>query len=299
MNAGPAVSVVIPTYNRRALLVEAVGTVRSQTQDDFELVIVDDGSTDGTAEALQSLIAGDPRARVIRQSNHGTAMARNRGVAEARAPWVAFLDSDDLWESEYLASQLCALADDPEADLVVGDVAYVNQGRKADSLFADPDFRAPISLDAMCLGGWALPSAIVVRTEIARAIGFTNTYRIIEDTEFLLRCHVDGHRCILNPARLVQWRRPEGEGAPAKTSEAFEIEVEMLELMEAYRHLAPDPEAVARRLYAAHRSVAKSLSRSGQFREARPHLRACMRARPARLGPRLLYLRGLFSIHRS
>jgi len=294
----PAVSVLIPTYNRRVLVAEAVASVLAQTEENFELIVVDDGSTDGTAEALEAQLAGDPRATVIRKANGGTASARNRGLEAARAPCVAFLDSDDLWGPRYLSSQLAALEAHPEADLVVGDVTYVNQGRQAESLFADPDFKAPISLDAMCDGAWALPSAMVVRTKVAQEIKFTDRFRIIEDTEFLFRLHIAGHRCILNPDRLVVWRRPAGEGEAAKTDSAFLVECEMLALIEANRHAAADPEAVSERLYTSHRVVAKKLVRMGRLREARDHLRAWMRARPFRIRPRVLYLRSLLARER-
>jgi len=298
MNA-PAVSVVIPTYNRRVLVAEAVACVLAQTHEDLELIVVDDGSTDGTAEALKAQLDGEARASVLRKANGGTASARNRGIKAARAAWIAFLDSDDLWEPGYLASQLAALEAQPDADLVVADATYVNQGREAESMFADPDFKAPISLEAMCIGAWALPSAMVVRTEVARAIKFTSRYHIIEDTEFLFRLHAQGHRCILNEDRLVAWRRPDGEGEAAKTEAEFTVQCEMLALLEAHRNVAPDPAAFSRNLYTAHRTVAKALVRQGRLREARAHLRAWSRARPFRLRPRVLYLRSLFAKRRS
>ena len=294
----PAISVVIPTYNRRKLVAEAVAAVLAQTREDFELIVVDDGSTDDTAAVLERQLKGEARARVLRQENGGTASARNRGIEAARAPWMAFLDSDDLWEPGYLASQLASLADHPGADLVVADATYVNQGRKAETLFGDPHFRAPTSLAAMCAGAWALPSAMVVRTEMARAVRFTNRYRIVEDTEFLLRCHAHGYRCILNPDRLVIWRRPDGEGAAAKSEAQLALRSEMLALLEANRNLAPDPAAVGRDLYNRHRAIAKERIRQGLLGEARPHLRAWCRERPFRLRLRLYYLGSLFARER-
>ena len=293
--AEPAVSVIVPTYNRRALVTQAVDCVLSQSRSDFELIVVDDGSTDGTYDALKRRLGGEPRARVVHKENGGTASARNLGVAQARAAWTAFLDSDDLWEPRYLESQLAALEAQPWADMVVGDVTYVNQGRKADSLFADPDFQPPTSREAMFRGGWALPSAMVVDTEVVRALGFTDRYRIVEDTEFLFRFHARGHHCILNPDRLVLWRRPEGRGAAAKTESSLALESEMLTLLYANLHLAANPRAAARHLYHWHKSAAKRLVGEGRYAEARMHLRVWCRERPLRLRPRLYYLRSLMS----
>ena len=104
----PAVSVVIPTYNRGPLLLEAVESVRAQTFDDWELIVADDGSTDGSLEAVEAL--GDPRVRVLRLPHGGNVSAvRNAGVAASRAEWVAFLDSDDAWLPGRLELQLAAL----------------------------------------------------------------------------------------------------------------------------------------------------------------------------------------------
>ena len=104
----PAVSVVLPTFNRRALLLEAAESVRAQTFTDWELVVADDGSTDGSAEAVEAL--GDPRIRVLRLPRVGrAAVARNAGVRAARGEWIAFLDSDDAWEPRKLAVQVDAM----------------------------------------------------------------------------------------------------------------------------------------------------------------------------------------------
>ena len=105
----PPVSVVIPAYNRAATIGAAIESVLRQTWEDFELVVVDDGSTDGTLEAARRI--ADPRLRVIAAPhNMGAAGARNLGVAEARGTWIAFQDSDDEWLPEKLAKQMARLA---------------------------------------------------------------------------------------------------------------------------------------------------------------------------------------------
>lgn len=96
----PRVSIVMPTYNRHDTILRAIGSVRAQSFDDWELLVVDDGSTDGTSDCVEGL---DPRLRVLRQENQGVAGARNTGLAAARGELVAFLDSDDAWPSHHLA----------------------------------------------------------------------------------------------------------------------------------------------------------------------------------------------------
>jgi len=91
----PFFSVIIPTYNRREFLKKAVDSVLSQTFKNFELIIVDDGSTDDTQSLLDWY--QESRIKYIYQKNHGVAHARNRGLEKTRGEWVAFLDSDDWW----------------------------------------------------------------------------------------------------------------------------------------------------------------------------------------------------------
>ncbi len=118
---GPLVSVIIPAYNAAQFLREAVASVRAQGYSPIEIVIVDDGSTDNTAETIRSLGEG---IRYVRQANAGPAAARNRGLAEARGEWVAFLDGDDLWPADKLRVQAARLEADPSLDVVLGRVQY-------------------------------------------------------------------------------------------------------------------------------------------------------------------------------
>ena len=118
------VSVVIPVYNRLDRLVAAVDSVRRQERWPQEILVVDDGSTEGSAEEVLGRAAtapGGPRLRVVRQENGGPSRARNRGIALAEQLWIAFLDADDLWEPDKLAAQWAAVLRHPDAVLVSTD----------------------------------------------------------------------------------------------------------------------------------------------------------------------------------
>jgi glycosyltransferase involved in cell wall biosynthesis len=110
MTRPPAVSVVTPVWNAAATLAATVASVQAQSFPDWEMLLVDDGSTDGSRALADRLAAADPRLRVLGQgANTGAAAARNRGIREARGRFIAFLDADDLWRPEKLALQLGAL----------------------------------------------------------------------------------------------------------------------------------------------------------------------------------------------
>ena len=120
----PRVSVVIPTYNRARFIGEAIDSVLAQTFTDYEIIVVDDGSTDKTLEALHPY---RDRIRYVVKNNQGPAGARNRGVQESRGALVAFLDSDDLWLPEKLALQTARLDRRPELAMVFTEVMWVER----------------------------------------------------------------------------------------------------------------------------------------------------------------------------
>lgn len=118
-DSGPAVSVVMPAHNARRFIGAAIESVVAQTIDDWELIVVDDASTDGTADIVQAFAWGDSRIRYIRnQCNVGVASTRNRALEMARGRYVAFLDSDDLWMPGKLQAQVTFL------DTTEGTVSY-------------------------------------------------------------------------------------------------------------------------------------------------------------------------------
>ncbi len=112
------VSVIIPAFNAKRYLSQAIESVHRQDHEPLEIIVVDDGSTDGTLDLAERL----PGVRCVHQANAGAAAARNAGLAEARGDFLAFLDADDLWADGKLATQLAVLREDPTVNLVAGRV---------------------------------------------------------------------------------------------------------------------------------------------------------------------------------
>ena len=110
----PAVSVIVPVYNGEKYVVAALESIRAQTCADWHLILVDDGSTDGTAAVL-ARYPRDRRIEIVRQEHLGLAAARNRGQASCTAQHVAFLDADDMWQPTYLAEMVQELTANPSA----------------------------------------------------------------------------------------------------------------------------------------------------------------------------------------
>jgi hypothetical protein len=122
-------SVVVPAYNAARTVEATVRSVLAQTERDLELVVVDDGSSDETADLVEAIARVDARVEVVRQANQGPAAARNTGIARARAPFVALLDNDDLWLPRYLEEMGAALAAAPDAAFAYCDAWVFVDGR--------------------------------------------------------------------------------------------------------------------------------------------------------------------------
>lgn len=121
----PQISVIIPAYNAQTTILETIASVQKQTFSDFELIVINDGSTDQTLELLHRI--KDDRLKVFSYANGGLPTARNRGIAQASGEFLAFLDADDLWTPDKLALQLEALLQHPEAGVAYSWTYFMEQ----------------------------------------------------------------------------------------------------------------------------------------------------------------------------
>jgi glycosyltransferase involved in cell wall biosynthesis len=190
-NVPPKVSVIIPTYNRADFLAETVDSVLNQTYGDFEIIIVDDGSTDNTYQVAQTFT--DPRIKYIRQENQGLSGARNSGIRCAEAEYLAFLDSDDILFPHKLEIQVQALDDNPGIGLVAGGFLYIDEHSKP--LEEQRSWVAWPNLDIdtwlfMC--PFVCHSVLVRRSWVERVGMFDQNFRRCEDWDLWLRLSYAG-----------------------------------------------------------------------------------------------------------
>jgi glycosyltransferase involved in cell wall biosynthesis len=180
----PKVSVVIPTYDRIETLPRSLDSVINQTFSDWELIVVDDGSTDGTDEMI---LRDYPAVRLHRQENTGVSAARNAGVALASGEWIAFLDSDDAWLPEKLERQLSVLANEPELRLSHTNEIWIRNGRRVNQPkeYAKAGghlYRQCLPLCCIC------PSSALIRRDLFDEIGgFDEAFLVCEDYDLWLR----------------------------------------------------------------------------------------------------------------
>jgi len=180
----PLVSVIIPTYNRAWVLREAIDSVLAQEFKDFELIVVDDGSTDNTGEILGSY---EQDILVVRQPNKGVSAARNRGIAAAAGRLIAFLDSDDLWLPRKLSSQVGFFNSNPAAVINQTEEIWVRNGVRVNPKTRHHKFSGMIferSL-ALCL---VSPSAVMIKKNLFSEVGvFDENLPACEDYDLWLR----------------------------------------------------------------------------------------------------------------
>jgi glycosyltransferase involved in cell wall biosynthesis len=213
----PSFAVVVAAYNAERTLAATVESVLGQTRAEFELAIVDDGSTDGTLELAESF--DDPRVKVFRQENGGTAAARNAGIAGTRAPLVAILDSDDLWLPRYLETMGRLLDGNPGAALAYTDAWVLDDSsgrisRRHAASSVNPPQRPPDDprelLELLLRGNFVFASATLRRTVVEEVGLFDRRCNECEDYELWLRFAAHGCRFVRSEGPLAIYRNRAG-----------------------------------------------------------------------------------------
>jgi glycosyltransferase involved in cell wall biosynthesis len=200
----PLVSVIIPVYNRAGVVGDAIRSVLAQSCQDFEIVVVDDGSEDNPRPVVEAF--GDPRIHFHRQVNGGGGAARNTGIDLARGKYIAFLDSDDRFLPDHLETMRRLL------DGTTNTAGYarmiVDRGN-GNTFLKPPRAIAPgehMATYLLCERGFVPTITLVVARETAKRVRYSENLRAAEDTDFAIRLFLDGQRFVMAEAPGAVWK---------------------------------------------------------------------------------------------
>lgn len=204
--AAPTVSVVVCAYNTAPYIAETLDSLFAQGFSDFEVIVINDGSTDKTADAIQPYLS---RIRYREQPNQGPAAARNAALRLARGQYIAILDSDDLWLPQYLEKMVSLLQAHPEVDLYYPNAVLFGETHFKGRLYQDiyPSSQ-PFTLEKFLTKECSVFGLVMFRREVLEQVGgYDEELRGVEDFDLWLRMLQHGYRFSFTPEVLVKYRR--------------------------------------------------------------------------------------------
>lgn len=269
------VSVVVPAYNAEQYIEDALTSIFAQTYTDFEVIVVDDGSTDNTREIVNTF--NDPRLRYVYQKNAGPSVARNTGINLSRSEYIAFLDADDQWEPQFLEQMLAVLEEDPSADAAYCGFQYMDSNavllpNKVYRGVPPERFR-----DELFKDNWLSSCEVVIRRSALQVTGgFDPSFSFAEDYDLWLRLSKRS-KFVGIPLFLVRYRLTK-TGLSGDINTAF---ASLLRLAEKHAGAVAGPpstwSARQRSMYMnAYRFAALRYTEAGNLREARRYLKRAL-----------------------
>jgi GT2 family glycosyltransferase len=237
----PSVSVIIPAYNTAPYIAEALDSVLAQTFRDFEIIVINDGSPD-TEELERVLAPYRSRITYIEQENRGSSAARNAGLRIARGRYVAMLDSDDLWEPDYLAMHVQTLEEDPSIDVVFPNARLFGIGVQEGLTYMDMfPLEGEVTHLRVLAGECRVWGGVTARRDTIAALGgYDESLGSAEDLDLWLRVLRRGGRITYHRRVLAHYRQREG----SHTSDAAWLYENYLKLLERVRERNPGSEPV-------------------------------------------------------
>ena len=188
----PAVSVVVPCYNACETLAATLGSAARQTFRDIEIIVVDDGSTDGSPAIVTALVQSDSRFRLVTQANGGVSSARNTGISAAKGRLIALLDSDDRWAPDHLATHVRRMDSEPRLGVSFSPARFVDTSGRVVGR-SSPKLRDITPADLLISNPTTTCSTLVIRRGVFRDVGlFRTAMRHNEDQEWLFRVTLSG-----------------------------------------------------------------------------------------------------------
>jgi glycosyltransferase involved in cell wall biosynthesis len=220
----PAISIVIPAYNAEKTILDTITSAQNQTFSDFEIIIINDGSTDKTLELINTL--KDIRIKVFSYDNRGLSTARNRGIGLAVGDFITFLDADDLWTADKLELQFLALQNYPKAGLAYSWTSFMDEQGK--TYYADkPKFVAGDVLKELLQGNFLCSgSNPLIKRSVIEAVGeFDPTLRSAEDWNYWLRIAERWEFALVPKAQIFYRQSAKSMSSKVEYMEKFQLEV--------------------------------------------------------------------------
>lgn len=181
------ISVIIPTFNRVHTLKRAIDSVLSQTCRDFDLWIIDDGSTDETEDLVKSFNSSEIQIYYLKQENKGVSSARNMGIKRSQGEWIALLDSDDEWLPNRLQKQIELANNNPELPLIHGEEIWVRRGKRVNPKFIHKKFGGDIFERCLPLCLISPSASLIKRSLLEEVGGFDEDFTVCEDYDLWLK----------------------------------------------------------------------------------------------------------------
>jgi glycosyltransferase involved in cell wall biosynthesis len=270
-------TVIMPVYNHVNYVAQAIGSVIAQTRSDWKLIVIDDGSTDGSAELIDELAGKDERIVLIRQSNAGPAAARNAGLALGGGPWLTFIDSDDLWMPETLQLYMDYITAHPETQFIYGYRHRLNaDGSTTES---SGEFQDAQTGTAELFGRMYLSHLCVCwRRELLDKTGpYDASLRSCEDYELYLRLSLHTRFDPLGQATGLRRRHDTNISRQTGFSRVQEAEVLRRFVEHQGGDKLLDPESVTRRLGRLYYAAGRQYFKARCFAQARQAIKLAHR----------------------
>jgi len=271
----PKVSIIIPTYNRTDLLPRAIQSVINQTYKDWELLIIDDGSTDNTKEIVEEFVKKDPRIRYFYKENGGQGSARNLGIKNAKGEYIAFLDSDDEWLPEKLDKQIHALSTTEEkcgfcfCDVII----QINKKSFNEDKKICYSGQSIFFIDTICARFVILPSTLMIKSIVVKKIGGfdeTEFARYVEDVIFGIKLAHEYEGIYLSE-KLVVYRTDYKKIAYEELSNFNRIK-RYVNVMERYTILYKNELLLHKKLADQYRLLGSGFMKTGEFQKGLSYL---------------------------
>jgi glycosyltransferase involved in cell wall biosynthesis len=233
------ISVVIPAYNAESTIIETIQSVQQQTFQDFEIIVIDDGSQDKTVELVQTI--QNERLQIFAYENGGVSVARNRGISHANSEFIAFLDADDLWTIDKLELQLTALKENPKAGVAYSWTSFMDvdeQGKPLSFLpsskysFAGNVYQNLLVSDFIHSGS----NILIRRAAIESAGEFDPTLKSCEDWDYWLRLATRCHFVVVPKHQILYRRTPESLSSKVEVMK----ETSLIAIKKAYQAAPPE-----------------------------------------------------------